>query len=346
MVNLKLKSEVEAEKLEKKAKQEMKNKNYDLAILLFKDARDIYLQLNFHGKVGFIDKQIVQLKRIMEHISRTKKKHVIQQSNTVKYKLNSEVEIEKEKLIESNNIRTNRETDLMLAEKRRKTLRQQVEEREKKAIFESKRTAKIRMREEQKEQEIQAREVKLKKNANEQKKKKDMTDKANRAMEQAKLSIDKKEFNEAKALYRKSIDIFKTLGWFDQVDILYKEIKNIENYKIDYLRKTRFEAHARQQIKEQFQKRVDGLLMEEKKQEQMKAERLKVLPPGTKRIIEKADLMKVKADNEVNIHKYQRALNRYQYILELYNSIPADKIDLTYYINEIEKKIAELEMKM
>ena len=346
MVNLKLKSEVEAEKLEKKAKQEMKNKNYDLAILLFKDARDIYLQLNLHGKVGFIDKQIVQLKRIMEHVSRTKKKHVIQQSNIVKYKLNSEVEIEKEKLIESNNIRTNRETDLMLAESRRKILRQQVEEREKKAVFESERTAKIRMRDKQKEQEIQVREAKLKKNASERKKKKDMIEKANRAMEQAKLSINKKEFNEAKALYRKAIDLFKTLGWFDQVDILYKEIKNIENYKVEYLNKTRFEAHARQQIKEQFQKRVDGLLMEEKKQEQMKAERLKVLPPGTKRIIEKADLMKVKADNEVNIHKYQRALNRYQYILELYNSIPSDKIDLTYYINEIEKKIAELEMKM
>ena len=40
-----LKSEVEAEELEKQAKQELKIKNYDVSKSLFEKARDLYLQL-------------------------------------------------------------------------------------------------------------------------------------------------------------------------------------------------------------------------------------------------------------------------------------------------------------
>ena len=51
------KFEKEAEDLENQAKEEMANKNYDLALLLYMDAKDIYLQIGFRGQVGIIEKK-------------------------------------------------------------------------------------------------------------------------------------------------------------------------------------------------------------------------------------------------------------------------------------------------
>ena len=65
-----------------------------------------------------------------------------------------------------------------------------------------------------------------------------------------------------------------------------------------------------------------------------------------KQTLEKADMLKEKAEKEIGAHKFQRALGRYQYILELYNTIPAEKADLTGEISIIKKKITDLEAKM
>jgi len=43
---------------------------------------------------------------------------------------------------------------------------------------------------------------------------------------------------------------------------------------------------------------------------------------------------------------YQRAINRYQYVLELYHAIPPDKLDLTGEKFEIKKKIDDLKSKI
>ncbi|GAG79081.1 unnamed protein product, partial [marine sediment metagenome] len=43
--------------------------------------------------------------------------------------------------------------------------------------------------------------------------------------------------------------------------------------------------------------------------------------------------------------KYSRVIGRYEYILEIYNSIPKDKGDFSQPIYEIEKKIAMLQTK-
>jgi len=71
-----LKSEVEAEELEKKAKQELKNKNYEVSKSLFEKARDLYLQLNYMGKVGIIEKQLAQIKRVILYEQRLEKKPI------------------------------------------------------------------------------------------------------------------------------------------------------------------------------------------------------------------------------------------------------------------------------
>ena len=69
------------------------------------------------------------------------------------------------------------------------------------------------------------------------------------------------------------------------------------------------------------------------------------LPPDIKNVLEKINMLKYKAEKEEKASKYERALNRCQYILELYSSIPPDKLDLTSQIFEIKKKIDDLKSK-
>ena len=56
-------------------------------------------------------------------------------------------------------------------------------------------------------------------------------------------------------------------------------------------------------------------------------------------------MLKLKAQKEENVN-IKRALGRYQYILDLLESIPSDKINLTNEISEVNKKIEELQLKM
>jgi len=58
--------EEEAEELQKQSKVEANQKNYDVAILLLTDARDIYAELGFQGQIGMIDKQLARYKKMME----------------------------------------------------------------------------------------------------------------------------------------------------------------------------------------------------------------------------------------------------------------------------------------
>ena len=58
--------EKEAEDLQTKSKVEASQKNYDVAILLLTDAKDLYVELGFQGQIGMINKQIARYKRMME----------------------------------------------------------------------------------------------------------------------------------------------------------------------------------------------------------------------------------------------------------------------------------------
>jgi hypothetical protein len=62
--------------------------------------------------------------------------------------------------------------------------------------------------------------------------------------------------------------------------------------------------------------------------------------------MEKAKMIHEKAEKELQSNLFQRALNRYQYILELYALIPNDQLDLSLEIEEINKKITELKTKV
>ncbi|GAG55086.1 unnamed protein product, partial [marine sediment metagenome] len=67
----------------KQAKEELKNKNYEVSKSLFEKARDIYLQLNYMGKVNVIEKQLAQIKRVIEYEQRSKKEPVAEIENMI-----------------------------------------------------------------------------------------------------------------------------------------------------------------------------------------------------------------------------------------------------------------------
>ncbi len=354
-----LRSEIEAENLENKAKAELNNKNYELALKFFKEAKILYLQLNFRGKIAYIEKQLAQLNRVIEFEKKKEKKLEIERKRNEdiadeerkkaieieQQKLAAEAKERKGRIFEAEKEENARESHFTQVDMQRAKIREQTRKNELNFEYEKIRDKKIESREEQRELELKEREKALKLKAEEAKKENKLEDKADWALEQAKMAIKYKNFRDAKVHYKEAIDLFKELGWFDQVGILYDEIKNVDKYELEHLRKLEQAKLKKKLEKEDFQKRVDDTLAEKKQEEQKRLEILKSLPPEIKEIMEKANMLKLKAQKEENVN-IKRALGRYQYILDLLESIPSDKINLTNEISEVNKKIEELQLKM
>ncbi len=334
-----LKAEVEAEELEKKAKAEMKNKNFENALSLFEDAKKIYVGLNFKGKIMYIEKQLAALRKVIEYEKSNGRPEVkvLKDDTAVKH---SEAYSKKALEIKEGAVMNDRE--LSLAEIRRAKLRERIESGQNVDEREEIRTQTIEDREEQRRKERLEEEKKQKLREEEAEKKRILKEQADWALEQAKMAMKYEKFDEAKTHYKEAIENMKALGWFDHVGVLYDEIRNIENIKAERMRKSKEETLIKKRSEEEFQSRVDDVLTEKKKEEEKRLARLKALPPEIKQTLAKVMLLKEKAEKEERAKVIQRALGRYQYILELYKSIPTDKIDLTNEIAEIEKKIAKL----
>ena len=169
---------------------------------------------------------------------------------------------------------------------------------------------------------------------------------AEKAIDLGKLAVKRNDFNVAKNWYKHSIDIFKDLGYFDVVGGLYKERDNIENLKVEYLKSIKQSAQEKEIKEIAFQKRVDDVLSERQREEQEFLLKQSELPPEIKEKLEKVEMLRTKAEREVHVNNLQRAMGRYQLILDIYNSIPKEKIDLSNKVVEIEKKLSDLRSKI
>ncbi|MFX0032502.1 MAG: hypothetical protein ACFE8E_13200 [Candidatus Hodarchaeota archaeon] len=162
----------------------------------------------------------------------------------------------------------------------------------------------------------------------------------------AKGLVQKRDYEQAKLYYEKAIEIFSKLGWLDQVKVLRQEVWNIDRYKKEYEHKRELELIAKQKAKDEFEKRVESISIEQKKYQEKALERMRALPPEVKVKLEKIELIRKKADKEESMNNFSRVLERYKYILELYLSIPNDVLDLTEEISNIKQKLSELETKL
>jgi hypothetical protein len=167
----------------------------------------------------------------------------------------------------------------------------------------------------------------------------DLLDKGNKLLKS-------KNYDEAKNYYLQSIELFSKLGWSSQVTILQTELKNIDRYKKEDEFKQQQILLSKVESERKFQQSLSKALNDKNKIEEIKKERLGTLPLEIKTTLEKIELLKSKAEKELEINNNTRALARYEYILTLYQSISAEIVDLSEDIFIIESKIAELKAKL
>ncbi|MHA1458432.1 MAG: hypothetical protein ACTSQR_02080 [Promethearchaeota archaeon] len=96
---------------------------------------------------------------------------------------------------------------------------------------------------------------------------------------------------------------------------------------------------------QEFQGRVSKVMSEKERYNKKLRQQQTALPPDIRNKIEKIKLIQEKAEKEESSKNFSRALARYQYILELYESIPKESVDLSNEISEMEQKILDLNQK-
>ncbi len=173
-----------------------------------------------------------------------------------------------------------------------------------------------------------------------------LTVKAQDLLNKGNQCLQQKDYDEAKSLYKQAIELFTQLGWRDQITILRNELLNIDRYKKEEELKLERATLKKLEDEQEFQKKVLSVLSEKQKYKAKLQQRQLALSPEIKNKLEKAELIRAKAEKEESMNKFSRVLARYQYILQLYESIPKDSIDLSIKISEIEQKILKLKAKL
>jgi len=158
---------------------------------------------------------------------------------------------------------------------------------------------------------------------------------------QSKTEFREKNFTSAIHLLEEAKDIYSKLGFQGKIGMIDQRIARLNNLvkfeKQDSALKTKGE--------EAFQKRVDGVIKEKQRFTEKKLAEQRAMPPEIQKKFERINLLVEKAEKEEKLGKYTRVIGRYEYILEIYNSVPKDLGDFSPQIHEIEKKIALLQTK-
>ncbi|MCK4381106.1 MAG: hypothetical protein KAW51_08215 [Candidatus Lokiarchaeota archaeon] len=158
---------------------------------------------------------------------------------------------------------------------------------------------------------------------------------------QSKEEFTKKKYVFSISLLEESKEIYAKLGYQGKIGMINKRIFQLKNLikfeKQDTVVKTKGEV--------EFQKRVDKVLGEKERYNSKRLAEQKALPPEMKKKLEKINLLVEKAEKEEKLGKYTRVLGRFEYLLELYKSIPNEIINFSKEIYDTEKKISEMREK-
>lgn len=337
-----------AEEALDKGNQCIQDKNFKSAKNFYKESIELFKKLGWTRQIQIIEKEL-------DNIDNYAKKH---QNNSPKGKkrYGRSVPISRSHhksfynqtpSTNTNTIDREKDNDILTPEDRRRI---EIRERTERRIREAKESQKSSHRIAQRQKEIKRKKQKEKegiKKIQEKKQKEDqLLKEAEKFLDRAKNNVDNNKFDEAKEFYRQAIKIFKELGWFSQVDNLYNEIKNLEKYKIDYLRKQKQKEERINKQKEDFQRRIEKVKKEKNEAEKRRLEKIKTLSEENKKKLEKAKLLLEKAEKEEKRGKLKRAISRYEIIIDLYKSLPQEKIDLSNDISEIKSKLSELRSKI
>jgi hypothetical protein len=158
---------------------------------------------------------------------------------------------------------------------------------------------------------------------------------------QSKDEFNKKNFVSAISLLEEAKDVYSKLGYQGKIGMIDKRIAQLKNLVKFQEEDTAIKTKGEQD----FQKRVNNALDEKQKYHDKKIADQKVLSPEMKKRLEKISLLVEKAEREEKLGKYSRVIGRYEYVLELYKSFPADTQDFSNEISELERKISLLQTK-
>lgn len=164
-------------------------------------------------------------------------------------------------------------------------------------------------------------------------------------LEKGNQKLKQKEYDEAKVFYTQAIELFTQLGWHNQIGILEKELWNIDLHKKEEEKKGEIARLNKLKQEQEFQNRVSKVMSEKQRYKEKLQQQQTALSPDIRSKIEKIKLVQIKAEKEESSNNFLRALARYQYILELYQSIPKESIDLSNKVSEVEQKILDLKAK-
>jgi len=164
-------------------------------------------------------------------------------------------------------------------------------------------------------------------------------------LEKGNQKLKRKEYDEAKIFYTQAIELFTQLGWHNQISILEKELNDIDLHKKEEEKKSENARLNKLKQEQEFQNRVSKVMSEKERYSKKLHQQQTALSPEIRSKLEKIKLIKEKAEKEESSGNFSRALARYQYILELLQSIPKESIDLSNKVSEIEQKILDLKAK-
>jgi len=337
-----------AEKALDKGNQCIKDKNFKSAKKFYKESIELFKKLGWTRQVQIIEKELDNIDNYAKKHQNTSPKGKKRNVGSVPISRSHHKSFYNQTPSTNTNIiDIEKDDDTLTPEERRRI---EIRGRTERKIREAEKSQKSSQKIAQRQKEIKRKKKKERegiKKIQEKKQKEDrLLKEAEKFLDRAKNNVDNNKFDEAKEFYRQAIKIFKELGWFSQVDNLYNEIKNLEKYKIDYLRKQKQKEERKKKQKVDFQRRVEKVKKEKREAEKRRLERIETLSEENKKRLEKAKLLLKKAEKEEKRGKLKRAIGRYEIIIDLYRSLPQEKIDLSNDISEIKTRLSDLRSKI
>ncbi|MHA1795487.1 MAG: hypothetical protein ACTSUK_05200 [Promethearchaeota archaeon] len=140
-------------------------------------------------------------------------------------------------------------------------------------------------------------------------------------LDQAKKFATQKKFVEAAEKYQEAAVQFRELQWNDQADLLEKEAANMKQKIQEYQDIAERLETQRQQEFQQFEQRAAQIIAKKKENRREYKEAKQKLTPAMLRKKEEAEFLLEKAEKQEKLEKWNQALKRYQYIIELYQEL-------------------------
>ncbi|TFG21003.1 MAG: hypothetical protein EU530_01550 [Promethearchaeota archaeon] len=167
----------------------------------------------------------------------------------------------------------------------------------------------------------------------------------NKTLSEAKKYADAEKYSKAKLFYGRALKFLRDLGWHKEIETIQNEIKLLSEKEYVRDERLRIEQELAEQKKKEREK-----YFETEKQKFEEAERQKAyIPPepdpqeeALKKKVQIAEMNKKKAEDAEKAGNYRLALNRYEYLLNLYIELNYDPIQR----ERIKQKIGEMKDKI